>query len=113
MQSAVQKLGEGWHCTAERAAERVLVLALSGWKPQDAVNFERLSHFVPGQDDPFRRACVMLRHHFEAPEQELGEPINDADRTVWMETLFQALQERREDGSPALLADLLSGGDAA
>ena len=110
MQSVLAKLGEGWQCGPERAAERILVLALTGWRPQSAHLLDRLSQFVPGQADPLRRTCVMLRNHFDATEIELGEAVSDSDRTAWLETLLQALQERRESRAPALLADLLATG---
>lgn len=111
MRSILDQLGQRWRCGTDRAAERIIVLALTGWRPKYADILERLSLFVPGQENPLPRTCLMLRHHFDAAEVQLGEPVKECDREAWLETLLETLHERRKDGQPARLSDLLA--DAA
>jgi hypothetical protein len=109
LRAALDHIGDRWRCGPERAAQRIIVVALTGWKLRDAEVLERLSAFVPGED-PFRRTCFLLRNHFDAAEVELGEGFRDCDRLAWLETLLDTLKERRGRGERAVLADLLAQG---
>lgn len=112
IESALERLGQRWGCTKERATHRVLVLSLTGWSTRYADLIERLSRFVPSKEDPVRRTCYMLRHHFDKTEVELGEAVRECDRVAWLETLFDTLKDRAENGDRAMLLDLLADGSA-
>jgi len=110
LQSALERLAQRWRCGTERAAQRILVMSLTGWKPHYAELIDQLSRFVPGHDDPFQRTCLMLRNHFDKAEVELGEAVRECDRIAWLETLLESLTERRKEGESAVLAELLADG---
>lgn len=110
VRAVLDKLGTRWQCGPEIAAQRLIVLGLTGWRPGFAGVLDRLSWFVSGDGDPLRQTCLMLRHHFDKAELELGEPIKDTDRAAWLETLLDELKERRANGKPARLEDLLADG---
>lgn len=106
----IDKLAARWRCGPEQAAQRLIVLALTGWTPEYSDVIDRLSRFVPGHEDPFRRTCLMLRYHFDMAEGGMGEPIRACDRRAWLDTLLDGLQERRAGKQRAMLADLLADG---
>lgn len=108
--AALARLGERWRCGPETVAQRIIVLALTGWKPQHAELLEPLSGFVTEQEDPFASTCLMLRHHFDAAEVELGEAVRECDRVAWLGTLLETLRELWSSGEPARLSDLLADG---
>jgi hypothetical protein len=109
LRAALDHIGDRWRCGPERAAQRIIVLALTGWKLRDAELLERLSAFVPGED-AFRRTCFLLRNHFDAAEVELGEGFKECDRIAWLETLRDTLKERQGRRERAILTDLLASG---
>jgi len=110
LSTAIEKIAQRWRCPTERAAERLLLLALTGWKLQYADLLDRLSRYVPGHDDRFRRTCMMLRFHFDKAEIEMGEAIRECDRVAWLETMLETLKDRKAEGEAARLADLLADG---
>ncbi|MHC4949090.1 MAG: hypothetical protein ACYTG1_12680 [Planctomycetota bacterium] len=108
IRSVIERLGQRWRCSTEIAAQRIIVMSLTGWPVRYADLLGALSRFVPGQDDPFRRTCQLLCSHFDTAEVQLGEAVKECDRVAWLETLLETLKERKMDGDRAVLSDVLA-----
>lgn len=102
--AALSKLSKTWACSVDTAAQRALILALTGWKLKFERRIAELSRFVGDPQDPFLRTCLLLRARFL---QEEGEPLSDGDLTASLEMLLEELRERHTDGGDARLTTLL------
>jgi hypothetical protein len=106
--SAIGKVARRWNCTTDSAAERVVVLAMSGWKLKHHDLILEISRFLAPPEGAFQRACLLLRTWMSTWRAATGETLSDSDVTARLEMILDTLRDRDAAGETTDLAELLA-----
>ena len=106
--SAVEKVARRWGCSTDTAAQRVLVLALSGWKLKHEDLILEISRFVDPEESAFQRTCLLLRTWMSTWRAATGESLSDTDVSARLEMILDTLRDRDAAGESTDLAELLA-----
>ena len=107
---AVDQIARKWGCAQGEVCRRIVIMGLSGWKLKHQSQLSHLSRFVSDLDDPFLRACIILRKWFDFQETSTGDHLTDADIDAHLKLMLTELKQK-DNASQHLESLAMLGGE--